>query len=399
MRIFFVAQRVPFPPNRGDKISTYNEIRHLAARHEVHVYCLADGVDDLENVRGLDGIAASVTAVPVRPWRARLRALAALPGERPLSVAAFDEPALHAAIRSGVTRHRPEAIIVYSSNVAQYAEPFASVSRVMQFADLDSLKWEQYATRSVPPMRWVYRSEHRRLLEYERRIARGFDHSLVCTGIEQRDFEALIPGAVVSTVGNGVDLDYFRTAGIEKRTASLVFTGVMDYLPNVDAARWFSDEILPRVRRRVPEANFTICGNRPVPSIRKLASRPGIEVTGFVPDIREYLDRSELFVAPLRMARGIQNKLLEAMSMGLPVVTCSAAARGTVIRPGDGMFVADEAEQFAAHVVRLLEDNELRRAMSQRARLNVEEHYRWDVQMARLDGIIDAVVASRASQQ
>ena len=395
MRIFFVAQRVPYPPNRGDKITTFNEIRHLAARHEVHVYCLADGASDLDNVRGLEPYAATVTAVPVRPLQSRIRAALALVGTKALSVAAFDEPALHAAIKKGVAEHKPDAIIVYSGNVAQYAEPFADVARVMQFADLDSFKWQQYANRSAPPMRWVYSSEHRRLLAYERAIAHSFDHSLVCTAIERRDFESLIPGVPVSTVGNGVDLEYFQPMGTTKKPASLVFTGVMDYLPNVDAVLWFCEQMLPLVRAAVPQATFTICGSRPTPEVQKLAALPGVSVTGLVPDTRTYLDSAEVFVAPLRMARGIQNKLLEAMAMGLPVVTGNAAWRGTVIAQGDGMFVSDDPAEFAALVVRLLTNHEFRRSMAARARDNAEHHYRWDTQMALLDDVLEKAVAGR----
>ena len=239
MRIFFVCQRVPFPPDRGDKITTYNEVRHLGRRHEVHVFCLADGQTDLANVEGLRDCTASVTAVPISPVRGRIRAMRALFGTGPLSVAMLREPALHAAIRRRFAELEPDAIMVYSSNVAQFAEPFTRARRIMQFADLDSLKWRDYAMRSRSPMRWVYALEARRLLDYERHIARTFSHSLVCTEMEARDFRALIPDAPVSTVRNGVDLEYFRPAGVPKQPGSLVFTGVMNYAPNVDAVRWF----------------------------------------------------------------------------------------------------------------------------------------------------------------
>jgi polysaccharide biosynthesis protein PslH len=398
VRIFFVAQRVPYPPNRGDKICTFNEIRHLSADHEVHVYCLADGDSDLANVGGLARYAARVTAVPVGALRSRLRAALRLAGRKSLSVEAFNEPELHAAIKSGVTALKPDAIIVYSSNVAQYAEPFSEVARIMQFCDLDSLKWQQYANRSSWPMRAVYRSEWQRLLAYERRIAHSFDHSLVCTEIERRDFEALIPGAAVSTVGNGVDLEYFRPMGTRKKRFSLVFTGVMDYRPNIDAVTWFCEEMLPRIQAAVPEATFTICGSKPTSAVQKLASRPGVVVTGFVPDTRTYLDSADVFVAPLRIARGIQNKVLEAMAMGVPVVACTAAWRGTVFPQGGGILVADDAAEFAKCVIRLLLNQPERDDMARLARHNAERFYRWDTQMALLDEVLAGVVARRRGQ-
>ncbi len=282
-------------------------------------------------------------------------------------------------------------VVVFSCNVAQYAEHFAGVPRIMQFHDLDSLKWAQYAERSNIFLRWIYRTEARRLLAYERSIARRFSHALVCTAAERRDFERLFPGSAVSLVGNGVDLDYFRSSGIEKRPGSIVFTGVMDYFPNADAVIWFCDEILPLVQAQIPEANLTICGNRPTAPVWRLAQRRGVSVTGWVPDTRPYLDAAEVFVAPLRVARGVQNKLLEALAMGLPCVASGAAWRGTVVPQGDGVLVTDDAADFAELVVRLLREPALRTEMAVKARAAVAANYRWEDQLAALDRVIAAV--------
>ena len=391
MRIFFVCQRVPFPPDRGDKITTFNEIRHLSKAHEVHVFCLGDGSRDLDNVPGLRDYAQSVTAVPVIGWKSKSRALKALFTGEPLSVAAFNEGKLHAAIRRKFAKLQPDLIMVYSCNVAQYAEHFPKVPRIMQFAELDSSRWGQYAERSRIPLRWIYAIEQRRFFAYERQIAGTSSHALVCTANEQRDFERLIPGVPVSVVGNGVDLDYFRSAGHSKRPASMVFTGVMDYFPNVDAVVWFCNEVLPIVQAQIPEAHLTICGSRPAAAVRRLAKGRGVAVTGRVPDTRPYLDGAEVFVAPLRMARGIQNKLLEALAMGLPCVASTAAWRGTVVTNGEGILAADDAKEFADHVVLLLQDGEFRAAMARKARAAVEANYRWDRQLACLDRVVAAV--------
>src|SRR6266478_9795825 len=238
MRIFFVCRRVPFPPDRGDKIATFNEIRHLSARHEVHVFCLGDGSRDLDNIPGLRRYAKSVTAAPVNALAIKLRALKALPFGKPLSVTALYQAKLHAAIQQKFDELHPDLIIVYSCNVAQFAEHFPHVPRIMQFGDLDSLKWRQYAERSRIPLKWIYAIEERRLLAYERHIARTFSYALVHTDVEKRDFERLIPGVPVSLVGNGVDLDYFQPGDDAKQPGSIVFTGVMDYLPNIDAVVW-----------------------------------------------------------------------------------------------------------------------------------------------------------------
>ncbi|MBV8122244.1 MAG: TIGR03087 family PEP-CTERM/XrtA system glycosyltransferase [Alphaproteobacteria bacterium] len=393
MRIFFVCQRVPFPPDRGDKIVTFHEIRHLSQQHEVHVFCLADAADDLANVPPLRDFTASVTAVAITTLRSRLRSLRALGSARPLSVAAFDEAALHRAIIRKYDEAQPDLIIVFSSNVAQYAEHFGDVPRIIQFHDLDSLKWAQYAERKQYPLKWIYQTEAKRLRAYEQKIARGFSHSLVCTAAELADFEELFPGVAVSLVGNGVDLDHFRPAGGEKRAGSIVFTGVMDYFPNVDAVTWFCEEVLPRVQAQIPEASLTICGNRPTAAVERLTKQTGVSVTGWVPDTRPYLDAAEVFVAPLRVARGVQNKLLEALAMGLPCVASRLAWRGTVAAERDGILVADTAVEFAQNVVRLLLDPKFRAEMASKARAAAETHYRWPGQMEALDQVIAGVVA------
>ena len=397
MRIFFVCQRVPFPPDRGDKITTFNEIRHLSTKHEVHVFCLADGRRDLDNVPDLLSYARSVTAVPVIGWVGKLRALKALLAGGPLSVAAFNEAELHDAINKKFAELRPDLIMIYSCNVAQYAAHFPQVPRIMQFAELDSSRWGQFARRSRRPLRWVYAIEERRFSSYERHIALTFSHALVCTAAEQSDFERLIPGAPVSLVGNGVDLEYFRSKGIAKQPGSIVFTGVMDYFPNVDAVLWFCYEILPIVQRHIPEAGLTICGSRPVAAVRRLAKRRGVTVTGRVPDTRPYMDRAEVFVAPLRMARGIQNKLLEALAMGLPCVASSAATTGTAVPDGEGIIAANNREEFAEHIVRLLRDRAFRAEMAEKARAAAELNYRWETQLAKLDWVVAALSHRSAS--
>jgi polysaccharide biosynthesis protein PslH len=391
MRIFFMCRRVPFPPDRGDKIAAFNQIRHLSTGHEVHVFCLGDGRQDLDNIPGLRSYAKTVTAAPVAELAIKLRALKSLFTCQPLSVGALNETKLHRAIRQKFDELRPDLIIVYSCNIAQFAEPFPEVPRIIQLGDLDSLKWGQYAQCSAIPLKWIYAIEERRLLGYERRIARAFSHALVHTDTERRDFERLFPGIPVSMVGNGVDLEHFRSAGAAKRPASIVFTGVMDYRPNVDAVRWFCDEILPIVRREIREASFVICGNRPIPAVRRLAKRPGVIVTGRVPDTRPYLDQAEIFVAPLRMARGIQNKVLEALAMGLPCVVSLAAWNGTVIPRGEGIVATDNPREFAEHVVHLLRDRNWRREMARKARAAAEANYRWGAQMIHLDRVLAAV--------
>jgi sugar transferase (PEP-CTERM/EpsH1 system associated) len=393
MRILYLAQRVPYPPDRGDKITTYHEIVHLARQHEVSVACLADGPDDLANVSSLAPLVASLDAVPLNRRMAKVRALAALASGSPLTVAYFNERELHRRVAARMAARDFDAVVVYSSGMAQFVQQYSGVPRVMQFADLDSLKWAQYARNSHPPLRWLYHLEHQRLLRYERHLASTFSHSLVSTPLELHDFNKLIPDAPASCVGNGVDLEYFQPRDVRKKRHSLIFTGVMDYFPNVQGVVWFCDKVLPLVRRQVPDVTLTICGARPCPSVLSLGRLPGVQVTGRVPDVRPYLAEAELSIVPLHIARGIQNKLLEAMAMGLPTVTTTSAFAGVEATAGMHLLVANEPADFAGAVGRLLGNETLRRRLGQSAREYMESNYRWEVQLAQLDRVLAAVTA------
>ena len=357
MRVFFFCQRVPFPPDRGDRIATFHLLRHMARRHEVHVFCLAADTRELGDAAGLDGLAASVTVLPRHHRAGLLRSLMALASSQPLSVAMLRESALSDAVAEAAARLLPDTLFVYSSTVAQFADRLETPARIIHFADMDSQKWQGLSCQVSIPMRWVYALEARRVLEYERHIARRFSRSLVCTQQEAEDFRRLIPDVPVGVVRNGIDLQYFKSLGGPRERYRVVFTGVMNYAPNVDAMLWFCGSILPLVRARLPGVALTICGSAPARRVRRLARIPGVTVTGRVPDVRPYLDRAALFVAPLRLGRGIQNKLLEAMAMGLPVVTTQAAWRATGIASGDGIVAADSEDGFAGAVVALLLDD------------------------------------------
>jgi sugar transferase (PEP-CTERM/EpsH1 system associated) len=397
MRILLVSQRVPYPPNRGDKIATYHYVRHLARRHEVSVACLADGKRDLDNVAGLAPLVRSVDAIVCSPTRRRVRALAALATGRPLTVAYFDEPELHARVRARLAAEHFDAALVYGSGVAQYVEPFRRLPRVIQFSDLDSLKWRQYAAAARPPKGWVYAAESRRLLAYERHLAATFARSLVCTDAELADFRRLIPGVRGEVVRNGVDLDRFRSTGGERDPFNLVFTGVMDYLPNVDGVTWFCREVWPRIRAAEPCVTFTICGSSPTRDVKALGRLPGVTVTGAVPAVAPYLQRAGIAVVPLRIARGVQNKLLEAMAAGLPAVATTAARTGVVAQDGRDLFAADDPGDFAAAVVRLVRGRVLRETVGRAGRAVVEASYSWDRTLVRLEEVLAEVATGGAA--
>lgn len=400
MRILFLTQRVPYPPNRGDRIINYHYIRHLAREHEVIVGCLSDGPSDSENIAALKKLVAGVVAVPVSRTNSRWRALKSLATtSRPLTLAYFDEPEFRRRIGALLRDSRFDLAMASSSSMAMFIER-ADVPRIIQFVDLDSQKWLSYSQDSRLPRRWVYRQEARRLLAYEQAVARSFDCSLFCSSRELQDFRRLVPGVAARVIRNGVDLEYFQPQREPVSDGNnLVFTGVMNYRPNSDGAGWFAREVFPRIRRDVPKATFTICGASPDSAVQRLARQPGIEVTGAVPDVRPYLNRAGVAVVPVRIARGIQNKLLEAMAMGLPAVTTTAAFAGLQADLGDSVRVADEPAQFAEHVVRFLRDEPRRTRAGREARAVVESRFRWDQSLAELDEVIDDVMSRRSRKR
>lgn len=398
MKILYVCHRIPYPPDKGDKIRAYHHIAHLARTHQVHLACLADLRADMEHAGPLEAICASVDVVYRAPLTAKLSALAALPTSRSLSVAAFDSSELRKRIERRVREVSPDIAVGYSAAMAQYIDRVSGVPRVFDFVDADSEKLREYARLRPFPESALYGLEADRLARYEAEMASKFDLSLFISEAEAEIVRRRAPGGTYSTIQNGVDLDVFRprSDGAPAGDPVVVFTGVMGYFPNADAVAFFAQEILPRVRAQIPGTRFEIVGRDPSSAVRRLASLPGVTVTGGVPDVRPYLGHASLAVAPFRIARGVQNKVLEAMASGLPVVGTQLAFQGLTARDADGVRVADSADAFAGEVIGLLRNPELRTELGQRGRRYVEQNHRWEVVGAQLErALLDLVEARR----
>lgn len=389
MRILFLSQRVPYPPNRGDKITTWRIVERFARDHEVTVVAFAHDDEDRRAAEVLEAEKGVRTiTVPLDVSRKKLTSLPLLLTGKALTLGVYGSRELQRVVdrELGTT----DMAYAYSSSMGAFVVG-RGTPWVMHFAELDSDKWRQYAEQHRFPMSAVYRREWRTLRGFERRVAGDALTNVFCTPLEQRIFEKELPGFPSTVVRNGVALDHYSPRPEAAEPGHVVFCGVMDYYPNVDGCVWFADEILPRVRERVPSARFTIVGSKPAPEVIALGRREGIEVTGFVDDPRDVLERGAVSVAPLRVARGIQNKVLEALAMGLPTVGTTSATQGVEGTPGRDYLVADEPEAFAERVIELLNDAEEARALGARGRAFVESSYDWERCLAPLDDVLARV--------
>ena len=390
MRILMLAHRIPYPPHTGDKTRAFHIARHLARRHDLTLAFLVDERADLSGLAPLRDIVPSVEfGLLWKPW-SLIKGLAGLATGGPLSLPYFRSRSLRQRLAGRMAETPYDIVYASSTPTAQYARAL-DLPVVMDFVDVDSDKWRQYAERSRPPLSWLYRTEGRRLQAAEGEIARWARLCLLATASEESLLRSFAPWAETAVIPNGIDLDYYRPIERAAAPAAVIFTGAMDYLPNTDAVRYFCDEILPRIRGEVPDTRFYIVGLNPSTEVQRLGSIPGVTVTGTVPDVRPYYARASVCVAPLRMGRGVQNKVLQAMAMGLPVVATSVAQRGLDAKPGTHLHVEDDPAAFAARVAGLLNSPTARATMGLQGRAFVEAHHAWDASCSRLEGMLTGI--------
>jgi sugar transferase (PEP-CTERM/EpsH1 system associated) len=392
MKILLLAHRLPFPPTTGDKIRAYHIAHHLAKHHSVTLGALADEADFVSSANQLRRTLGDVEVQGIsRRWK-RLAALGALIVGGSATMSYFSCGRLKRCLKRRLQAERYDLLYISSSSMAQYAESAPDVPAVVDFVDVDSDKWVQYGRQLGFPRGWIYSLEGRRLQWYEREAGRRAARAVVATEVEATLLRELLPSRAISVVPNGVDLTYFTPAAGSRDRPVIVFTGAMDYYPNVDAVAWFCGAILPTIRSAVPEVRFVIVGKDPTPAVMRLTGIPGVQVTGTVADVRPFLSQAALAVAPLRIARGVQNKVLEAMAAGLPVVATPKAHEGISAVAGRDLFVAREPSAFAEQIVALLRNAALRAEVGLRARHFVETNCSWEATYRRLDQLIASIL-------
>ena len=402
-KLLYLVHRMPYPPNKGDKVRSYHLLRHLAARHQVYLGTFVDDPDDLQHLPVLRGLCADVCAITLQPRLARLRSLAGLLTGEALTLRYYRSAALQDWVARTVASRPIDAAVVFSSSMAPFALAQPRLPMLADLVDVDSAKWTEYAGRHRWPMSWLYRREGDRLLAYERSVVARARRSFLVTDKEVALFGSLAPESQgqVLAVGNGVDAEYFqpdaaRPSPFGDGEQALVFTGAMDYWPNVDAVCWFVAQVLPLLRLRWPALRLHIVGRSPTPAVQALAG-PAVAVTGTVPDVRPYLQHAAVVVAPLRLARGVQNKVLEAMAMARPVVAAATCVEAIEARPGTEILAASDAAEHAERVAELLADRHLATAIGQAGRACVLARYSWPARLAELDHELARALAPAAS--
>jgi sugar transferase (PEP-CTERM/EpsH1 system associated) len=378
-RVLYLTHRVPFPPDKGDRIRTYHLLRQLAKRGRVWLGCLADEPVPAETFAALDALCERVAVVPVGRKIRWLKAFGCLACGRSLSEGLFASKALARTLRKWTQESSFDIVVASSSALVPYLRDPAlrDLPTVVDLIDVDSQKWQDFAGASRAPKKWLYRLEAARVRKLEKSLAGWAQAVSVVSRAEAQVYDAFTHAGAATVATNGVDQEYFAPLACETQPA-LAFVGALDYLPNEDAAIWFTREMWPAIRAKHPDAEFRIIGRNPTPAVQALAAVPGVKLVGQVPDVRPFVASAAVVVVPLRLARGVQNKVLEAMAMAKAIVAAPAslAALGTV--SGTHLLSASTPQEWIDSVCELLANPQKRQRLGIAARQYVEENHHWE---------------------
>ena len=395
--LLYLVHRLPYPPNKGDKVRSYHLLRHLLQKHRVFLGTFIDDPDDEQHLPTLKTLCPDLHFERIAPRQAKLMSATGLLRGEALTLAYYRNAGMRRWVEQVARAHELQASVVFSGAMAQYAQPLApEVPMLVDFVDVDSAKWTQYAPAHRWPMSAVYRREGERLLAYEREVAAQARRSFFVTPNETALFLSHAPEAQgqVQSLSNGVDADFFapdpsRANPFAANEQAIVFTGAMDYWPNIDGVSWFVSDMLPRLRAHWPRARFYIVGRSPSPQVQALAGEH-VVVTGTVPDVRPYLQHAAAVVAPLRVARGIQNKILEAMAMEQAVITVPSCAEAIGASSAQGLLRADDADGFLQSLQQLLDAPPGQAAaLGREARRFVLQGFSWQAHLSGIDACLD----------
>lgn len=398
--LLFLCHRIPYPPDKGDKIRSYHLLRYLSAHYRVYLGAFVDDPGDWVYAAKLEELCEELCLIKLNPRLARIKSLWALCSGQALSLPYYASGKMSRWVAGLLSQNKIERIVVYSAVMAQFVngEKHSSCTRIADMVDVDSEKWREYAQQKRFPMSWLYRREACHLLQFERSVAQSWNHSLFVSVAEAAKFKELAADVAdrVGSYSNGVDSDYFSPDQVFPRPYKeservLVFTGAMDYWPNIDAVNWFAREIFPAIFSDDKQLRFYIVGSNPAAQVRKLGDLPGVVVTGRVDDVRPYLAHATAAVAPLRIARGIQNKVLEAMAMGLPVIVSEAGLEGIAANHEQEVLVAKQDSDYERLIRGVLKHQYT--ALGRAARERVRQDFSWENNLPQVGKLLESTPA------
>lgn len=391
MKILFLTSRFPYPPVRGDKIRMFNFIRELSKNHEIVLATFAEP-DDGRYYADLLPYVKRIERVPFNKNRAYINTALGLFSKKPLQVHYYSSPEMRQAVTRLVEEEQPDIIHAHLIRMAPYAEPYPEIPKVLDICDSMTLNYERFLMYRRDLMSLIYRLEKVRTKNYEGLIPLEFDVSLVISSHDRDFILSLCPDAELEIVSMGVDFTYFKPTTTKRQENTAAFMGTMSYFPNVDAMKWFYQDVIPIIRRTIPEVKLNIIGSSPAPEIEKLGNDPHVTVTGFVEDLRPIVGSATVFICPIRAATGINSKVIEAMAMGLPVVATPEACEGIDVEDGVNVLLAGDPMTFSERVIEVMQNSETRDRIGQAGLEFVKNRFSWTTAVKNLEDVYEDIV-------
>jgi sugar transferase (PEP-CTERM/EpsH1 system associated) len=388
MKLVFVANRIPYPPFRGDKLKIFNLASCLAPEHELHLITFYETPKELAYEVELLKVFTTVTLIPLKKWQCLLNTAKALltPG-KPLQVGYFESSKFKKALKQLLNKIQPQAIHVQHLRMAQHIPLEYQSKALLDLPDAISMYYQRRANHVQSPLlKIAFSFETQRLKQYEHRILPQFPKVLCCSAEDGRHLQELHPDIKIGILENGVDVQTYAPRSTENHgPIKLLFTGNMDYAPNVDAVQYFADEIFPSIQEKFPDVVFEIAGQKPTPQVLALAQRDGISVTGFIPNLADAYAAATLVVAPLRFGAGTQNKVLEALSMNIPVICSPIGFHGIGLSHGEGIWREQDTSGFILRIHQILSDTQKHKILATEAGEKIRTRFNWNTIAKQLE--------------